>query len=177
MSSNKGARQALIQKFGKICMIEEAGIRKIPLSERRKIKGYKKSDDQITYHHLRAKRNGGRATEENGALVKGYNHQWLERLPEEEREVVNSKLREFKLNFSGIAITDNGIETVESGSVPLEFNFENNDSIIIPVFDCQKSDKKRKQKPKTRAQLKKETQERIAEDLEIYYEAEEDFDR
>lgn len=176
MSSNKGARQALIQKFGKICMIEEAGIRKIPLSQRRKLKGYKKSDDQITYHHLRAKRNGGKATEENGALVKGYNHQWLEGLPEEEREAINNRLREFKLNFSGIAITDNGIETVKSGSIPLEFDFKDNDTIIIPVFDNQKSDKKKKQKPKTRAQIKKETQERIAEDLEIYYE-EEDFDR
>lgn len=157
-------------------MIEEAGIRKIPLSQRRKLKGYKKSDDQITYHHLRAKRNGGKATEENGALVKGYNHQWLEGLPEEEREAINNRLREFKLNFSGIAITDNGIETVESGSVPLEFDFKDNDTIVIPVFDNQKSDKKKKQKPKTRAQIKKETQERIAEDLEIYYE-EEDFDR
>lgn len=176
MSSNKGARQALIQKFGKICMIEEAGIRKIPLSQRRKLKGYKKSDDQITYHHLRAKRNGGKATEENGALVKGYNHQWLEGLPEEEREAINNRLREFKLNFSGIAITDNGIETVKSGSIPLEFDFKDNDTIVIPVFDNQKSDKKKKQKPKTRAQIKKETQERIAEDLEIYYE-EEDFDR
>lgn len=176
MSSNKGARQALIQKFGKICMIEEAGIRKIPLSQRRKLKGYKKSDDQITYHHLRAKRNGGKATEENGALVKGYNHQWLERLPEEEREAINNRLREFKLNFSGIAITDNGIETVKSGSIPLEFDFKDNDTIVIPVFDNQKSDKKKKQKPKIRAQIKKETQERIAEDLEIYYE-EEDFDR
>ena len=157
-------------------MIEEAGIRKIPLSQRRKLKGYKKSDDQITYHHLRAKRNGGKATAENGALVKGYNHQWLERLPEEEREAVNNRLREFKLNFSGIAITDNGIETVKSGSIPLEFDFKDNDTIVIPVFDNQKSDKKKKQKPKTRAQIKKETQERIAEDLEIYYE-EEDFDR
>lgn len=157
-------------------MIEEAGIRKIPLSQRRKLKGYKKSDDQITYHHLRAKRNGGKATEENGALVKGYNHQWLEGLPEEEREAINNRLREFKLNFSGIAITDNGIETVKSGSIPLEFDFKDNDTIIIPVFDNQKSDKKKKQKPKTRAQIKKETQERIAEDLEIYYE-EEDFDR
>lgn len=176
MNSNKGVRQALIRKFGKICMIEEAGIRKIPLSQRRKLKGYKKSDDQITYHHLRAKRNGGKATEENGALVKGYNHQWLERLPEEEREAINNRLREFKLNFSGIAITDNGIETIESGIIPLEFDFKDNDTIVIPVFDNQKSDKKKKQKPKTRAQIKKETQERIAEDLEIYYE-EENFDR
>lgn len=35
---NKKARQKLEKIFGKICMVEESGIRKIPMEERRKIK-------------------------------------------------------------------------------------------------------------------------------------------
>ena len=55
--SNKKARQALEKIYGKGCMMEKAGIRKI--------KGIKKQDRQITYHHLRPKRLGGQATIEN----------------------------------------------------------------------------------------------------------------
>ena len=55
--SNKKARQALEKICGKGCMMERAGIRKI--------KGIKKQDRQITYHHLRPKRLGGQATIEN----------------------------------------------------------------------------------------------------------------
>lgn len=55
--SNKKARQALEKLYGKGCMMERAGIRKIA--------GVKKQDRQITYHHLRPKRLGGQATVEN----------------------------------------------------------------------------------------------------------------
>ena len=55
--SNKKARQALEKLYGKGCMMERAGIRKIA--------GVKKQDNQITYHHLRPKRLGGQATVEN----------------------------------------------------------------------------------------------------------------
>ena len=55
--SNKKARQALERIYGKGCMMEKAGIRKIA--------GVKKQDRQITYHHLRPKHLGGQATVEN----------------------------------------------------------------------------------------------------------------
>lgn len=55
--SNKKARQALEKLYGKGCMMERAGIRKIV--------GVKKQDRQITYHHLRPKHLGGQATVEN----------------------------------------------------------------------------------------------------------------
>lgn len=61
--SNKKARQELEKIYGKGCMMEKAGIRKI--------KGIKKQDKQITYHHLRPKHLGGQATVENrGELSK-----------------------------------------------------------------------------------------------------------
>ena len=55
MSSNKSIRDKMIEKYGKICMMEAAGIRSVPVEERRKIKGYKKIDESITYHHLQPK--------------------------------------------------------------------------------------------------------------------------
>lgn len=81
MSSNKGIRKAMINKYGKICFMEAAGIRQIPKEERKKIKGYKKTDEKLTYHHIVPKSEHGQATEENGAILKKYNHEWLEQQP------------------------------------------------------------------------------------------------
>lgn len=104
MSSNKAIRSMMEKKYGKKCMMEEAGIRCIPVEERRKIKGYKKTDEQLTYHHLRPRSNNGQATEENGALLKSYNHQWLEQQPKGVREQINNRLRQYKKNFVKMSI-------------------------------------------------------------------------
>ena len=60
MSSNRSARMELERLFGKICMIEELGIRNIPKNKRRKIKVYTKYDDVLTYHHIHEKQFGGK---------------------------------------------------------------------------------------------------------------------
>ena len=108
MSGNRSVRELMEQKYGSKCMMEEAHIRKIPVSERRKIKGYKKTDEQITYHHLIRKSKGGLTTEENGALLKWYNHQWLEKQPVATREYINDQLRKYKARFVGLEITGDG---------------------------------------------------------------------
>ena len=72
MSSNKSARQELERLFGKKCMIEELGIRYIPKKQRRTIKGYTKYDECLTYHHIKEKHEGGKATADNGGLIMGY---------------------------------------------------------------------------------------------------------
>lgn len=148
MSGNQRAKNKMIRYYGKICMVEEAGIRKIPREARIKIKGYKKTDDMITFHHLVPRRKGGKATPENGALVKDYNHRWLESLPPIEREKVNDKLREFKMSFSQLHVGENGLEIDNNGTIDLDFGGINeNDNIIIPVFNTTKEDiKKRKEK-------------------------------
>lgn len=58
MSSNKKIKEAMIRKYGAKCMMEEAGIRYIPAEKRRRITGYKKSDEVLTYHHLKPKSKG-----------------------------------------------------------------------------------------------------------------------
>ena len=102
MSSNKSIKDKMVLKYGKICMMEEAGIRYVPVEERRKIKGYRKTDEQITYHHLKPKCKGGQATEENGALLKSYNHQWLEQQSVATREHINDMLRRYKAEFNTV---------------------------------------------------------------------------
>lgn len=106
--SNRDIRQLMEQIYGSRCMMEEAGIRKVPIEQRRKIKGYKKVEEQITYHHLRRRSKGGEATVENGALLKWYNHQWLERQPVAIRERINDELRKYKARFVGMQITGDG---------------------------------------------------------------------
>ena len=133
MSSNKSIREKMIEKYGKICMMEEAGIRCIPVEERKKIKGYKKIDEKITYHHLRAKCKGGEATEENGALLKGYNHQWLEGQPKEVREQINNELRAYKVRFNGMIITGN-MKVCRQMSFDIE-GIKPGECYVIPAYD------------------------------------------
>lgn len=99
MSDNSSARKRLQRVFGKICFIEELGIRNIPMEERRKIKGYNKYQDKITYHHIKEKSKGGKATFENGALIKGYNHSWFHTLSEADKQKINNAMLEFKVAF------------------------------------------------------------------------------
>lgn len=115
--SNKKARQELERIYGKGCMMERAGIRRIT--------GVKKQDRQITYHHLRPKRLGGQATVENGANLAKYNHEWLESLCIQQREKINEKLREYKASI--IEFNANGVVQAK------QLNIDMTDYIEIPL--------------------------------------------
>lgn len=96
--SYKGIRNRMARIYKKVCMLEASGIRYVPRYKRMKIKGYKKSQESLTYHHLVKKEDGGEVSEENGAIVKEYNHKWLHSLPPDKLEEVNNKIREYKLS-------------------------------------------------------------------------------
>ena len=150
MSSNRSIRMLMEMKYGKECMIEAAGIRKIPIEKRKRIKGYKKTQEQLTYHHIEEKHLGGKATEENGAIIKEYNHAWLHSLPEEEKQKVNRQLQEYKLHVAKIKP---GI-SIE----PVEIKIDMSDCIEIPLEDNTEKDKsylKRFNRAKSKAQLRK----------------------
>lgn len=100
MSSNKSAREELERIYGKHCMIHQ-GIRK--LNPPKPYKGTYKGKSialQLTYHHLKPKHLGGKATVENGANLCRRCHDWLEQLSKTEREQVNNELREYKRKHS-----------------------------------------------------------------------------
>ena len=90
-NENKKARKKLEKTYGKGCFLERMGIRTI--------KGIKKFDRTITFHHLKKKSKGGRATVDNGANLAWENHEWLHSLPEEEQEKINEEIKKWKLNF------------------------------------------------------------------------------
>jgi len=106
-------------------MMEESGIRCIPVEERQTIMGYRKENELVTYHHIIPKAKGGRETEENGVLLKWYNHRWLHSQPKDVQDKVNAKLQEYKIAIAKI-------EDEKINGFVLDFDFD--DCIQIPLF-------------------------------------------
>lgn len=69
MSSNKRAREELERLYGKECFIEKLHLRKDDEPRKYTSKGQMKKMKQLTFHHILEKRNGGKDTVDNGALL------------------------------------------------------------------------------------------------------------
>jgi len=164
---NKSAREALERIFGKICMIEALGIRNIPQHQRRKIKGYTKYDDIITFHHIKEKSEGGETSLENGSLVRGYNHRWLHSLPYHQKEQVNNAIQKYKLTVLAHTAKDKYGNLVLEEGTPLELELDPTDCMIIPLVHEKSKDIKRNPHTKyDRAKVKRDFQEQM--DREVY---------
>ena len=50
----------------------------------------------LTYHHIRERRKGGKATVKNGALLSMENHQWFHKQSKASREYMNAAFQEYK---------------------------------------------------------------------------------
>lgn len=141
-------------------MIEELGIRIISKSQRKRIKGYTKYDDVLTYHHIVEKQFGGKTTLENGALVRGYNHRWLHTLPPSQKEKINQAIQEYKTAIlSGIASLD------ESGNITASFDFSEVERFIDSLPSFSTEEPKIKKKKFNRAKEKRKLQREIDEVL------------
>lgn len=165
---NRTGRQWLEQRYGKGCFMERAGIRVIPTEEeaklKKRIKGFKKLDRRITYHHIKEKQHGGEVSIENGANLAFYNHEWLTRQPQEVKDEINQKLQDFKyaIDMARISIGDNGLEFEK-----LNINIDLSDTFTIPVYDNSLLSEKEKSRIKfNRAHEKNETKLRIKEEIE-----------
>lgn len=166
---NRMGRILLEQRYGKGCFMERAGIRQITPDEekemKRTIKGFKKLDRTMTYHHIREKRNGGKVTVENGANLAAYNHQWLNEQPPEVQEQINRKLQQFKFRIDAakMQITDTSIDfkKIDISLNPEDFQIE------IPVYDNSiEQEKERKREKFNRAREKEKTKRRLMEEIE-----------
>ena len=130
MSANKSTKNKLMMKFGKVCFIEELGLRtkaEIQADIRQyKSKGQRKRMDELTYHHIIAKCNGGETTEQNGAILRNINHVWLHRLPPEKQAIINQMLIQYKLehykevDFEEVEELESGILVASTIIVPRE---------------------------------------------------------
>ena len=115
---NRRVREELERIYGRKCMYHQ-GIRNVkpPRVSNKKYKG-KSIENQLTLHHIipvnRYKARGikGPTTIKNGAVLCRFCHDFLEQLPDEEREKLNKELQEYKANFLiGIAeITTEGVQ-------------------------------------------------------------------
>ena len=103
MSKNRSVRDLMLKKYGKKCFIEELGLRTKKEIEadikRYRSKGQRKKMDELTYHHIVERSNGGETTESNGAILRAINHQWLHRLSLERQAEINRLLQEYKLTY------------------------------------------------------------------------------
>lgn len=69
MSSNKSAKNKLIELYGEECFIDKLHLRPKATKGRYKSKGQYKRMKQLTYHHIVKKEYGGRATVENRCFI------------------------------------------------------------------------------------------------------------
>lgn len=173
MSSNKGAKNKLIEIYGRHCMFERArvaerierigGIKtyRSYLADK-KFKG-KRIVKQLTYHHLQHKSDGGKATEENGAVVDATAHAYMHSLPRHQEEIINNMLRAYKINFMEL----NQGQVLGAGTLEIEDEIE---FISIPIETDEAEIRraraiyeKKKQEQFSRAKVKEETRRKIEE--------------
>lgn len=96
MSSNKKARQELEKRYGKECFIEKLHLRKDTEPRKYTSKGQMKRMKQLTYHHILEKRNNGKATVENGAILSNENHIWFHKQSKAQQGYMNAIFQEYK---------------------------------------------------------------------------------
>ena len=94
--SNKKAKERLIQLYGTECFIEKLHLRVDTEPRRYRSKGQYKRMKQLTYHHIREKRNNGKATVENGALLSAENHAWFNKQSKEAQKKMNELFQKYK---------------------------------------------------------------------------------
>ena len=97
--NNKAIKNSMIKKYGKKCFIEELGLRTREEIEQ-DLKRFKKSKRaellMLTFHHIKERRDGGAATEENGAILRNINHIWFNSLDMNEQRRINKLFQEYK---------------------------------------------------------------------------------
>ena len=121
--SNKRAKERLIQLYGAECFIEKLHLRKDTEPRKYTSKGQRKRMKQLTYHHIKEKRYGGKATIENGALLSAENHEWFNKQSKEAQKQMNELFQEYKQSI------ECKIEFVDG----LDTHFSIASAIIVPA--------------------------------------------
>lgn len=94
--SNKRAKERLIQLYGAECFIEKLHLRKDTEPRKYTSKRQRKRMKQLTYHHIKERRYGGKATIENGALLSEENHIWFNEQSKEAQKQMNELFQQYK---------------------------------------------------------------------------------
>lgn len=159
-NKNRRIREELERIYGRKCMYH-AGIRDVkpPKTSNKKYKG-KSIENQLTLHHLipknRYKARGihGETSVENGAILCRGCHDYLEQLPDEEREKINNELRQYKADFL-IGIAEITTEGVQQAEVYKPKPIEEQEVITIPAYDFTEEEYQEFLQRKRKAELEK----------------------
>lgn len=111
---------------------------------------------QLTYHHIKEKRNGGTATVENGALLSFENHMWFNQQSPEAQKSMNQAFQEYKMASSygfKIAVAELTTEGVQQAKV-IEVE-EPEETIEIPVYDFTEDEYQKYLQERRKRQYKK----------------------
>ena len=151
MSSNKRAKEELIRRYGAECFIEKLKLRKDTEPRRYKGKDQMKKMKQLTYHHIRMKKDGGRATVENGALLSAENHAWFHKQNPQDQAIMNAMFQEYKKQYRECEVV-----FVDK----LDLGFE------IKAMEFHIDEREQKKEKYNRAKEKREFQNRVDEELD-----------
>lgn len=121
--SNKRAKERLIQLYGAECFIEKLHLRKDTEPRKYTSKGQRKRMKQLTYHHIKERRYGGKATVENGAILSEENHIWFNEQPKEAQKKMNELFQQYK------ASVECKVEFIDN----LDTRFSIASAIIVPA--------------------------------------------
>lgn len=153
MSSNKKAKDRLIELYGPECFIEKLHLRKDKKPRKYTSKGQYKRMKELTYHHIKERRNGGKTTVENGALLSNENHQWFNKQSDKAQRQMNELFQQYK-RLINIGIVVNGETLIEK-----ELEIDMSDVIEIPLIDTTEEIKRKYNRAKEKREWKKEIEE------------------
>ena len=152
MSDNKRAKEKLIKLYGAECFIEKLKLRKYTEPKKYKGKSQMKKMKQLTYHHIRMKKDGGKATVENGALLSVENHAWFHKQSPQVQAQMNEIFQEYKKQQS----QECQVVFVDELETPFE----------IRVMEFHIDEREQKKTKYNRAKDKREVQKQIDEELD-----------
>lgn len=125
MSSNKKVREELERLYGRQCFIEKLHLRNDTEPRKYTSKGQMKRMKQLSYHHIKMKKDGGKATVENGALLSGENHQWFHEQSESKQGYMNAIFQEYKRQVDECKVVFVDDLEIPFKVKPMEFSVEN----------------------------------------------------
>lgn len=166
--NNKAIKNSMIKKYGKKCFIEELGLRTREEIEQ-DLKRFKKSKRaellMLTFHHIKERRYGGAATEENGAILRNINHIWFNSLDMNEQRRINRLFQEYKAQDKFKSEADKFKESlriktkIKTKTIEVSaglININNNDRRDIDVIDFGISDEEYKKYIEARRRRERE---------------------
>ncbi len=156
MGDNTSVKRRMIQRYGAQCFIEKLKIRNTS-NIKYKSKAQRKRMKALTYHHIKRRSKGGRATIENGALLSAENHIWFNKQSPEAQKIMNNMFQQYKRKVDGKIFDGVKVEFDDIPQMPYTINVA---IIDIKEMRRRKIRKERKASKKILQRLKKEWEDR-----------------